>query len=53
MRRTAGPGQAEPEREEVICADLDLDARPVDHSQWEILTGTADLKARFVQERRH
>lgn len=23
----------------------------MDHSQWEVLTGTANLKARFLQER--
>jgi len=44
--------QARAAKEEVITAAIDLDATPMDHSQWEILTGTADVKARFFQERR-
>lgn len=44
--------QAQPGREEVIAATIDLDRTPVDHSQWELFTGTADVKARFLQERR-
>ena len=37
--------------EQVITATLDLDAGPQDHSQWELFTGTADVKARLLQER--
>lgn len=44
--------QAEAGKEQVISAALDLDDTPMDHSQWEVLTGTADLKARYLQERR-
>jgi predicted amidohydrolase len=44
--------QAPPDAEAVITADVDLDATPMDHSQWEVITGTADLKARLLQERR-
>lgn len=44
--------QARPGREEIIAATIDLDGTPVDHSQWELFTGTADVKARFLQERR-
>jgi hypothetical protein len=36
----------------VIGATIDLDATPMDHSQWELFTGTADGKARLLQERR-
>jgi N-carbamoylputrescine amidase len=43
--------QAGRNREEVISATVDLDGTPVDHSQWEVLTGTWDVKARFLQER--
>ena len=43
--------QARPGREGVITATVDLDGTPVDHSQWEVITGTADVKARFLQER--
>lgn len=44
--------QGRPGKEEVIVATVDLEGTPVDHSQWEVLTGTADVKARFLQERR-
>lgn len=44
--------QAQQDREEVIAARVDLDGTPVDHSHWEVLTGTWDVKARFLQERR-
>jgi len=44
--------QAQPGVEEVIGATIDLDATPMDHSQWELFTGTADVKARLLQERR-
>jgi len=43
--------RAHARREEIISAVVDLDATPMDHSQWEVLTGTADLKARYLQER--
>ena len=43
--------RARPGKEEVIAATVDLDGTPVDHSQWEVITGTADVKARFLQER--
>lgn len=42
----APPGEA------LITAKIDLDATPKDHSQWELFTGTADVKARLLQERR-
>lgn len=38
--------------EHVISATLDLQAAPMDHSQWELFTGTADVRARLLQERR-
>jgi N-carbamoylputrescine amidase len=38
--------------EEVVGATIDLDDTPMDHSQWELFTGTADVKARLLQERR-
>jgi predicted amidohydrolase len=44
--------QARPGKEDVISATVDLDGTPQDHSQWEVITGTADVKARFLQERR-
>jgi hypothetical protein len=44
--------QAQPGVEEVIGATIDLDDTPMDHSQWELFTGTADVKARLLQERR-
>jgi predicted amidohydrolase len=44
--------QARPDHEDIIHATIDLDGTPQDHTQWEVLTGTADLKARFLQERR-
>lgn len=37
--------------ETVIRATVDLDATPRDPSHWEVLTGTADLKARLLRER--
>ncbi len=37
--------------EEVITATIDLDATPTDRSQWEVITGTADVRARLLQER--
>ncbi len=43
--------QAPRGEEAIISAIVDLDATPMDHSQWEVLTGTADLKARYLQER--
>ena len=43
--------QAGASREEVVTATVDLDGTPVDHSQWEVITGTWDVKARFLQER--
>lgn len=43
--------EARPDTEEVISAAVDLDRTPMDHSQWEVLTGTADVKARYLQER--
>jgi predicted amidohydrolase len=42
---------ARPGVEEVIIATIDLDATPVDHSEWEMITGTDDVKARIMQER--
>jgi len=42
---------ARPEREDVISAVIDLDAKVEDHSEWELVTGLADFKARIVQER--
>jgi len=44
--------QARPGKEDVITAVADLDGTPQDHSQWEVITGTSDVKARFLQERR-
>lgn len=41
-----------PGKEDIAVAALDLDATPMDHSQWELITGVADLKARYFQERR-
>lgn len=41
-----------PQKEDIIFANLDLDATPMDHSQWELITGVADVKARLLQERR-
>ncbi len=43
---------ARPRAEDIISATLDLDATPMDHSQWEFITGVADMKARLFQERR-
>jgi N-carbamoylputrescine amidase len=43
---------ARPNSEGIISAVVDLDATPADHSQWELITGVADLKARLFQERR-
>ncbi len=43
--------QAEGGREQVLSARLDLDDTPMDHSQWEVLTGTACVKSRYFQER--
>jgi predicted amidohydrolase len=43
---------ARPNAEDIITATLDLDATPMDHSQWELITGVADMKARLFQERR-
>jgi hypothetical protein len=37
--------------ERILRATLDLDDTPNDPSQWEVITGTADCKARFLQER--
>ena len=42
-----------PGKEDILLAAIDLDATPMDHSQWELITGVADLKARVFQERRH
>ena len=44
--------QARADVEEIITATIDLDATPVDHSFWEAITGTADMKARLIQERK-
>jgi predicted amidohydrolase len=41
-----------PGREDVLVATLDLEAMPEDHSEWELITGLADLKGRLLQERR-
>lgn len=41
----AQPGEA------IIRATVDLDATPRDPSHWEVLTGTADVKARLLRER--
>ena len=41
-----------PDTEDIIFATVDLDATPMDHSQWELITGVADVKARLFQERR-
>jgi predicted amidohydrolase len=41
-----------PEAEDIIFATIDLDGTPMDHSQWELITGVADVKARLLQERR-
>jgi predicted amidohydrolase len=41
-----------PNKEDLLLATLDLDATPMDHSQWELITGVADVKARLLQERR-
>ncbi len=43
---------ARPHAEDIIAAIIDLDATPMDHSQWEFITGVADVKARLLQERR-
>jgi predicted amidohydrolase len=43
---------ARPRAEEIIAATIDLDGTPMDHSQWELITGVADMKARILQERR-
>jgi hypothetical protein len=43
---------ARPDAEDVVAATIDLDATPHDHSQWEVITGVADMKARIFQERR-
>lgn len=42
---------ARPGAEDVIFATIDLDGTPVEHSEWEFLTGTSDVKARHLQER--
>jgi predicted amidohydrolase len=42
---------ARPEKEEIIAATIDLDGTPVDRTHWDVLSGTADVKARFLQER--
>lgn len=42
---------ARPGREDVISATMDLDAKVEDHSEWELITGLADFKARIMQER--
>jgi predicted amidohydrolase len=42
---------ARPHTEDVITAVIDLDARPEDHSEWEMITGVADVRARLLQER--
>jgi len=44
--------QAGRDEEQIISATLDLDATPMDRTHWEVLTGTADAKARFLQQRR-
>ena len=42
---------ARPHTEEVISATVDLDAGPEDHSDWEMITGLSDVRARLLQER--
>jgi predicted amidohydrolase len=42
---------ARPDREDVISAVIDLDTKIEDHSEWELVTGTADFKSRIMQER--
>lgn len=42
---------ARPYTEDVITAVIDLDARPEDHSEWEMITGLSDVRARLLQER--
>jgi predicted amidohydrolase len=42
---------ARPNHEDVITAVVDLDARPEDHSEWEMITGLSDVRARLLQER--
>jgi predicted amidohydrolase len=42
---------ARPFAEDIITATLDLDARPQDHSEWEMITSVADVRARLLQER--
>lgn len=42
---------ARPQCEDIIAATVDLDARVEDRSQWEMITGTSDLRARLLQER--
>jgi predicted amidohydrolase len=42
---------ARPHAEDIITATLDLDARPEDHSQWEMITTVSDVRARLLQER--
>lgn len=44
--------QAGRDQERIIAATIDLDATPMDRTHWEVLTGTADVRARFLQERR-
>jgi len=41
-----------PEKEDILLATIDLDGTPMDHSQWELITGVADVKSRLLQERR-
>jgi predicted amidohydrolase len=42
---------ARPGVEDIIIATLDLDAHPQDHSEWEMITATSDVRARLLQER--
>jgi predicted amidohydrolase len=42
---------ARPYTEDVITAVIDLDARYEDHSDWEMITGLTDVRARLLQER--
>jgi len=42
---------ARPGAEDIIVTTLDLDARREYHSEWEMITGVSDVRARLLQER--
>jgi predicted amidohydrolase len=42
---------ARPGTEDVITAVIDLDAKPADQSEWVMVTGVSDVRARLLQER--